>query len=102
MRVLPALPPSFEQRWPFARRLAHVPEPMHTILVRYLQHKSVTCRPSTVSSLATRLAAFGAHLSELDPDATPATLDRCRHIEPLLASLTTAVNTRTGSVSSRV
>ena len=98
--VLPALPAPFEQRWPFARRLAYVPEPMHTILVRYLQHKSVTCRPGTVSSLATRLAAFGASLAVLDPDATPATLDRCRHIEPWLASLTTAVNTRTGGTLS--
>ncbi len=77
--VLPAPPEPFEQRWPFARRLAHVPEPMHAILVRYLQHKSVTCRPATVSSLATRLAAFGAYLAGTDPDATPATrLPRCR------------------------
>ena len=98
--VLPALPEPFEQRWPFARRLAHVPEPMHAILVRYLQHKSVTCRPATVSSLATRLAAFGAYLAGTDPDATPATLDRCQHIEPWLASLTTAVNTKSGGTLS--
>ena len=98
--VLPALPEPFEQRWPFARRLAHVPEPMHAILVRYLQHKSVTCRPATVSSLATRLAAFGAYLAGTDPDATPATLDRCQHIEPWLASLTTAANTKSGGTLS--
>jgi integrase len=98
--VLPALPEPFEQRWPFARRLAHVPEPMHAILVRYLQHKSVTCRPATVSSLATRLAAFGAYLAGTDPDATPATLDRCAHIEPWLASLTTAANTKSGGTLS--
>ena len=98
--VLPALPEPFEQRWPFARRLAHVPEPMHAILVRYLQHKSVTCRPATVSSLATRLAAFGAYLAGTDPGATPATLDRCQHIEPWLASLTTAANTKSGGTLS--
>ncbi len=98
--VLPALPEPFEQRWPFARRLAHVPEPMHTILVRYLQHKTVTCRPATVSSLATRLASFGAYLAGTDPDATPATLDRCAHIEPWMASLTTAANTKSGGVLS--
>ena len=98
--VLPELPPSFEQRWPFARRLAHVPEPMHTILVRYLQHKSITCRPGTVSSLATRLAAFGAYLANLDPHATPATLDRCAHIEPWMASLTATVNTKSGGTLS--
>jgi integrase len=100
MGILPALPASFEQRWPFARRLAGVPEPMHATLVRYLQHKTVTCRPGTVSSLATRLAAFGAYLAGADPDATPATLDRCRHIEPWLASLTTAANTKTGGALS--
>lgn len=98
--VLPALPEPFEQRWPFARRLAHVPEPMHAILVRYLQHKSVTCRPATVSSLATRLAAFGAYLAGTDPDAIPATVDRCAHIEPWLASLTTAANTKSGGILS--
>ena len=94
--VLPELPVSFEQRWPFARSLAGVPEPMHTILVRYLQHKSVTCRPSTVSCLATRLAAFGVYLANLDPDATPANLQRCLHIEPWLATLPTTANTKTG------
>jgi integrase len=94
--IMPALPPPFEQRWPFARRLASVPDPMHAILVRYLQLKSATCRPGTVSSLATRLAAFGVFLADLDPEATPATLDRRRHIEPWLASLITAVNTKTG------
>ncbi|HET7277539.1 MAG TPA: tyrosine-type recombinase/integrase [Dermatophilaceae bacterium] len=98
--VLPALPEPFEQRWPFARRLAHVPEPMHAILVRYLQHKSVTCRPATVSSLATRLAAFGAYLADTDPDAIPATLDRCAHIEPWMANLTTAANTKSGGIVS--
>lgn len=100
MAILPALPPPFEQRWPFARRLADVPDPMHGILVRYLQHKSVTCRPGTVSSLATRLAAFGVFLAATDPDATPAALDRCMHIEPWLASLTTAANTKSGGTLS--
>ncbi|WP_034717101.1 tyrosine-type recombinase/integrase, partial [Intrasporangium chromatireducens] len=100
LAVLPALPEPFEQRWPFARRLAHVPEPMHAILVRYLQHKSVTCRPATVSSLATRLAAFGAYLADTDPDAIPATLDRCRHIEPWMASLSTTANTKSGGILS--
>ena len=51
---------------------------MHSILVRYLQRKSVTCKPATVSSLATRLAHFGAFIAAIDPDATPATLTRTR------------------------
>lgn len=58
--VLPALPPSWEQRRPFARRLAGVPEPMHSILVRYLNRKSVTCKPATVSRESLIIGLFGA------------------------------------------
>jgi hypothetical protein len=87
MGVLPALPEPFEQRWPFTRRVSAVPEPMHSILVRYLQRKSVTCKPSTVSCVATRLAHFGKFIASIDPDATPATLQRCRHIEPWMVAL---------------
>ena len=100
MGVLPALPEPFEQRWPFTRRVGTVPEPMHSILVRYLQRKSVTCKPSTVSSLATRLAHFGSFIASIDPDATPATLQRCRHIEPWMVALTHAENTKSGGVIS--
>jgi|LSQX01.1.fsa_nt_gb integrase len=98
--VLPALPPSWEQRWSFARRLAGVPEPMHSILVRYLNRKSVTCKPATVSSLATRLAHFGAFITSLDADLTPDGLDRVTHIEPWLVALTRADNTKSGGVLS--
>ena len=100
MGVLPVLPQTFEQRWPFARRMASVPEPMHSILVRYLQAKSVTCRPNTVSGLATRLAHFGTTVAALDPAATPATMDRVHHIEPWLVGLTHAPNTKTGGILS--
>ena len=43
MGVLPALPAPAQQRWPFTARVAGVPEPMASIVVRYLQTKSVTC-----------------------------------------------------------
>jgi len=100
MGVLPALPEPYEQRWPFTRRVSAVPEPMHSILVRYLQRKSVTCKPSTVSCLATRLAHFGTFIATIDPDATPATLQRCKHIEPWMVALTHAKNTMSGGVLS--
>ena len=74
---------------------------MHSILVRYLQHKSVTCKPTTVSCLATRLAHFGTVIAAIDPDATPATLTRTMHIEPWMHALTRAENTKSGGVLSR-
>ncbi len=98
--VLPVLALPWQVRWPFARRVADVPDPMGSILVRYLQAKTVTCKPATVSSLATRLAAFGRYVAALDPAATPATLDRCTHIEPWMIALTSATNSKTGRVLS--
>ena len=100
MGVLPALPTPYVQHWPFAARLAGVPEPMHSILVRYLERKSVTCKPATVSCLATRLNHFGVFLADLDPTLTPAGLTRCEHIEPWLVSLPRTTNTKTGAVIS--
>lgn len=99
--ILPALPEPWQQRQPFARRVAGVPEPMHSILVRYLQHKSVTCKPTTVSCLATRLAHFGTVIAAIDPVATPATLTRTGHIEPWMHALTRVENTKSGGVLSR-
>jgi integrase len=99
--ILPALPEPWQQRQPFARRVAGVPEPMHSILVRYLQRKSVTCKPTTVSCLATRLAHFGTVIAAIDPVATPATLTRTGHIEPWMHALTKSENTKSGGVLSR-
>ncbi len=98
--ILPALPAPWAQRQPFDRRLATVPQPMHAILHRYLDRKMVTCTPSTVSCLATRLAHFGAVIATIDPDATPATMTRTGHIEPWLIALTQAPNTTSGGVLS--
>ena len=61
----------------------------------------MTCRPATVSSLATRLAHFGTVIAALDPAATPATMTRTRHIEPWMHALTTTANTKSGGVISR-
>lgn len=88
----PALAPkSFEDR------MADVAEPLREAFVAYLRRKSATCRPKTVSSLATRMMHFGRFLTTVDPGLSSlAGLDRRRHIEPFLTSLTTVVNTVTG------
>ncbi len=66
MGVLPAMPEPCQQPWPFTRRLEDVPEPMHSILVRYLKHKSLTCKFKTVSSLAIRLKHFATFIATID------------------------------------
>ena len=96
MDVLPALPEPNQQPWPFTRRLADIDEPMHSILVRYLQRKSVTCKPKTVSSLATRLKHFATFITAVDPALTPSGLTRSDHIEPWLVSLPHTLNSTTG------
>ena len=78
-------------------RMVDVREPLRDAFVGYLHRKSATCRPKTVSSLATRLSQFGRFLGEIDPDLTSlADLDRRRHIEPFITSLLEATNTMTG------
>jgi hypothetical protein len=78
-------------------RMVDVAEPLRTAFIAYLQRKSATCRPKTVSSLATRLAHFGRFLADIDPElASLAALDRRRHIEPFITSLVEATNTVTG------
>lgn len=88
-----ALPPPL----PLEVRMADVGEPLRAAFVAYLTRKSATCRPKTVSSLATRLAHFGRFLAAADPELSSlAALERRRHIEPFITSLTTATNTVTG------
>lgn len=79
-------------------RMAAAPPALQPRLVDYLHRKAATCKIKTVSSLATRLAGFGAFLTSIDPHLESlADLDRCRHIEPFLISLTTACNSVTGA-----
>jgi len=76
-------------RVPLEDRMADAPQSLQPSFVAYLRAKSATCTPKTVSSLATRLAHFGRFLSATDPDLTSlADLDRRRHIEPFITSLT--------------
>jgi hypothetical protein len=79
------------------QRMADVPTALRPAFVAYLNRKHATCAPKTVSSLATRLAHFGRYLAAADPTLTSLSqLDRRRHIEPFITSLTTTANSVTG------
>ena len=79
------------------QRMVDVPAALRSAFVAYLNRKYATCVPKTVSSLATRLAHFGRYLAAADPSLTSLNqLDRRRHIEPFITSLTTATNSVTG------
>ena len=81
----------------FEVRLADCHPNLRPAFVAYLERKLGTCRPKTVSSLATRLAHFGRFLAETDPDlVTLAGLHRQRHIEPYLNSVAHADSAKTG------
>jgi integrase len=95
--VLEAAVVSASRRVPFEQRMAAVAEPLRDAFVAYLHRKSATCKPKTVSSIATRLAGFGRFLAEADPNlGSLAELDRRHHIEPFLTWLTSATNSVTG------
>ena len=84
---------------PLTERLADVSPPIQATMIAYLDRKRATCRPKTVSSIATRLTHFGVFLADTDPGLeSVAALDRCRHIEPYLTSLVDAVDSRTGEL----
>jgi integrase len=93
--VLDAPAPPLATAQPFVERMGRVSPLLRGSFVAYLQAKTATCRPKTVSSLATRLAHFGRFLAETDPHlASLADLDRRRHIEPFLAALTHTPNSK--------
>ncbi|MCC3316728.1 integrase [Nocardia sp. 852002-20019_SCH5090214] len=95
--VLPE-PPRPGGPWDFAVRLDGITPAIAAAMIDYLNAKRGTCTRHTVSSMATRLTGFGRFLTDLDPTLTRlAQLDRRRHIEPWLASLPDAVNSKTGA-----
>jgi integrase len=97
--VLDQLPRSGGGPVPLTERLADVSPPIQATMIAYLERKRATCRPKTVSSIATRLTHFGVFLADTDPGLeSVAALDRCRHIEPYLTSLVDAVDSRTGEL----
>jgi integrase len=96
LQILDSPAPPSQVMLPFETRMAGVAGPLRASFVAYLRRKSATCRPKTVSAIATRLAHFGRFLAGTDPGLESlAKLDRCAHIEPYLAATTTAV-TATG------
>jgi integrase len=84
---------------PFFERLAEVRPAIRETMIAYLERKRATCRPKTVSAVATRLTHFGVFLADTDPGLESiAALDRRRHIEPYLTSMVDALNSKTGEV----
>jgi integrase len=97
LQILESAAPPAQVMLPFETRMAGVAGPLRAAFVAYLRRKGATCRPKTVSAIATRLAHFGRFLAEADPAlGSLAQLDRCAHIEPYLASMTAAVSSATG------
>jgi integrase len=97
--ILPAPPAPGPEPVPFADRLGGIAAPVATAMTAYLELKRATCKPKTISSLATRLMHFGRFLTAADPGlAGLAGLDRRRHIEPYLASLAHAPNSKNDGV----
>ena len=90
-------PPASQTPKSFNDRVGDTSALLRPAFVAYLERKLGTCRPKTVSSLATRLAHFGRFLADIDPALVSlAGLDRRRHVEPYLNSVAAAVSTTTG------
>lgn len=95
--IIDSPPPHWQGPESYDRRMADVPALLRPAFVAYLERKAATCREKTVTGMATRLAHFGRFLAEVDPDLSSlADLDRERHIEPYLYSITRALNSKTG------
>lgn len=100
--IIDTPPPHWQGPEAFEQRMAEVPTRLRPTFVAYLERKTGTCKPNTVTGLATRLAHFGAFLGQIDPRLRSlAKLDRQRHIEPYLNSLTTTLNSKTGELITR-
>jgi integrase len=95
-------PPSKQGPQSFAERMADASLALRPSFVAYLERKAGTCQAKTVTAMATRLSHFGRFLAGIDPELSSlAELDRRRHIEPYLNSLTTAQSSKTGEVITR-
>ncbi len=95
--ILDAPPPHWQQPKAFDARVVDVHPALQPAFVAYLERKTGTCKPKTVTGMATRLVHFGRFLADHDPDLTSlADLDRQRHIEPYLNSVASAINSKNG------
>jgi integrase len=85
-------------RWSWERHLDGVSPQVRRPMVAYLERLQGTHARSSVQGTASELAHFGRFLARHDPGlASPALLDRQRHIEPYLNEVAAAVNHRTGA-----
>ncbi len=97
LEILDSPPPAWQQPKSFADRVVDVHPALQSTFVSYLERKMGTCNPKTVTGIATRLVHFGRFLSKIDPGLTSlGELDRQRHIEPYLNSVTKAINSKNG------
>jgi integrase len=95
--ILDAPPPHWQQPKSFADRVVDVHPALQSSFIAYLERKTGTCQPDTVTCMATRLVHFGRFLADHDPELTSlADLDRQRHIEPYLNSVASAINSKNG------
>ncbi len=84
-------------RQSFTQRMRDATPTLRPTFVAYLDRLIATHARGTVTSTASRLNHFAAHLAEVDPDLTSlAGLDRRRHIETFLTATATAVSSRGG------
>ena len=94
-------PPPAQEPETLEDRFVGVRPELAVLFVAYLNRKTGTCRPKTVSSLATRLAHFGRFLTTTDPNLVSfAGLDRRHHVEPYLNHVAAVTSTITGAAVS--
>jgi hypothetical protein len=67
--ILDAPPPHWQQPKAFADRVVDVHPALQSAFVAYLERKVGTCKPKTVTGMATRLVHFGRFLADLDPNS---------------------------------
>jgi integrase len=102
LEIIDTPPPHWQGPESFEQRMARVPGRLRPGFVAYLERKAGTCKPKTVTGIATRLEDFGVFLGQIDPRLRSlAKLDRQRHIEPYLNSLPAKVNSKTGELITR-
>lgn len=97
LEIVDTPPPHWQLPRSFEDRVIDVRPALRPAFVAYLERKTGTCQPNTVTGMATRLVHFGRFLAEIDPELTSlAQLHRQHHIEPYLNAVANAINTKNG------
>jgi len=97
LKVIDVVPTNGNVPAPLPERFADTHPILRDAFVNYLNRKSGTCRPKTITTMATKLSHFGRFISNLDPMPTSlAQLDRVHHIEPFLNSVARATSMTSG------